>query len=136
MRQFQVPQFIDVEDKIFGPLTWKQFAYLLVGGLITWLTYKVFPKVVFMLIGMPIGGFALALAFYKPNNRPFILMVRNALKFFSGPRLYLWKKIKAKKIHKQEEITKETKILETPGLTESKLKELAWSLDIHKKIDR
>ncbi|MFM2424198.1 MAG: hypothetical protein RLZZ70_589, partial [Candidatus Parcubacteria bacterium] len=28
--QFEVPQFIEIEDKIFGPLTWKQFLY--VGG--------------------------------------------------------------------------------------------------------
>ena len=26
--QYQVPQFIEVEDKIFGPLTFKQFLYI------------------------------------------------------------------------------------------------------------
>ncbi|NCT02072.1 PrgI family protein, partial [Candidatus Parcubacteria bacterium] len=30
--RFEVPQFIEVEDKIFGPLTWRQFLYLS-GGL-------------------------------------------------------------------------------------------------------
>ena len=29
--QYQVPQFIEVEDKIFGPLTFKQLVYV-VGG--------------------------------------------------------------------------------------------------------
>ena len=28
--RFEVPQFIEIEDKIFGPFTWKQFVYL--GG--------------------------------------------------------------------------------------------------------
>ena len=28
--RFEVPQFIDIEDKIIGPLTWRQFIYL--GG--------------------------------------------------------------------------------------------------------
>ena len=29
--RFEVPQFIEIEDKIFGPFTWKQFVYL-AGG--------------------------------------------------------------------------------------------------------
>jgi len=29
--RFEVPQFIEVEDKIFGPFTWKQFIYLMGG---------------------------------------------------------------------------------------------------------
>ncbi|KKS92044.1 MAG: hypothetical protein UV69_C0039G0006, partial [Parcubacteria group bacterium GW2011_GWE2_43_12] len=32
MQQFVVPQFIDVEDKIIGPITVRQFIIIMVGG--------------------------------------------------------------------------------------------------------
>ena len=41
--RFQVPQFIDIEDKIFGPLTFKQFVYLAGGGGLAFLIYKSVP---------------------------------------------------------------------------------------------
>jgi uncharacterized protein involved in cysteine biosynthesis len=71
--QFKVPQFIDIEDKIFGPLTWKQFAYTLGGAGIVYLIFKVIPStIVAGIVSIPIGGFFLALAFVKYNNKNFI----------------------------------------------------------------
>jgi hypothetical protein len=39
MKQFHVPQFIEVEDKIFGPLTLKQFLYVIGGAGIVFIMY-------------------------------------------------------------------------------------------------
>ena len=70
--QFKVPQFIDIEDKIIGPLTLKQFIYLL-GGLgviaISWFYFKLG---VFIIISIPILVLSLGLAFFKVNGRPLV----------------------------------------------------------------
>jgi hypothetical protein len=90
--RFEVPQFIDVEDKIFGPFTWRQFVYLGGGvgmGVVLFLTT---PFLVFVLIGLPLAGIALALAFYPINNRPFHYFLEAVFNYFTRSKLYLWKR--------------------------------------------
>ncbi len=134
MRQFQVPQFIEVEDKIFGPLTLKQFLYVLGGGAIVFLLYVFLPLWLTFILGAPVGAFFLALAFYEVNGRPFIKILESALNHFTKTRLYIWKKIE--RARKKEEVETRNSNLYLPKLTESKLKELAWSLDIQEKLQR
>jgi hypothetical protein len=69
--RFEVPQFIEIEDKIFGPFTWKQFVYLAGGIGLSAVIFFAAPFIVFVLIGVPLGGLAILLAFYPVNNRPF-----------------------------------------------------------------
>lgn len=90
--RFEVPQFIEIEDKIFGPFTWRQFVYLLGGvGIATVLFITTHPFI-FVLIGLPIAGLALLLAFYPVNNRPFAVFLESAVQYFNSSRLYLWRK--------------------------------------------
>lgn len=90
--RFEVPQFIEIEDKIFGPLTWRQFLYLAGGlGMATVLFFTA-PIVVFLLIGLPLAGLAGALAFYPINNRPFSFFLEAIFNYITKQRLYLWKK--------------------------------------------
>tara|TARA_B100000745_G_C19989836_1_gene335564 strand:- start:32 stop:469 length:438 start_codon:yes stop_codon:yes gene_type:complete len=90
--RFEVPQFIEVEDKIFGPFTWKQFIYLMGGGGIALVLFLTTPFIVFVLLGLPIGSLAILLAFYPVNNRPFSIYLESMLRFVSGTKLYLWRK--------------------------------------------
>jgi len=132
--RYQTPQFIEIESKIFGPLTLKQFIYLVGGIGIIFLLYIVLPIWLVFLAGLPVGAFSLALAFYKVNNQPFIKVVENAFKYLSSARLYLWKKTPAKPAPKKELEKEKTPQLYIPKITKSKLKDLAWSLDIQEKI--
>ncbi|MEK7598860.1 MAG: PrgI family protein [Patescibacteria group bacterium] len=135
MRQFNVPQFIEVEDKIFGPLTLKQFIYLLGGGAAAFIIYVFAGMIGFILLGLPIAGFAAALAFYKINGQPFIKIAASALSHYTASKLYIWQKKETKAAKPAgAEIHKETPKLELPKITESKLKDLAWSLDVKEKI--
>ena len=59
--QFQVPQFIEIEDKIFGPLTAKQFFYILGGGAIIFLLYVFFEFWLLIVLGAPVVALAGAL---------------------------------------------------------------------------
>lgn len=90
--QFEVPQFIEIEDKIFGPFTWKQFVYLLGGAGAVFLLYITLPFTLFVLIGGPIAGLSAALAFYQHNNRPFIFLLESYARYVLGAKRYLLKK--------------------------------------------
>ena len=51
MQQFTVPQFIDVEDKIIGPITVRQFIIMLSGFIIVAVFYKIFDFSAFIVFG-------------------------------------------------------------------------------------
>ena len=134
--KFQVPQFIEIEDKIFGPLTFKQFIYLTGAGGVVFVLWRIFPLFVAIIIAAPIIALAGALAFYKINKRPFVFILESAFKYMLRNRLYIWKskdtdKIKEQK--KKEEKTQKSSIY-VPKLSTSKLKDIAWSLDIKESI--
>ena len=130
--RFQTPQFIGVEDKILGPLTLKQFVYLAGSAGAVALLDFIFPRIVALTIGMPIVVFGCMLAFYKYNGKPFVVLVESAFEYLVGTKLFIWKK-KEKKIEPlQKKKNDDTDAgLYVPKLSDSKLKDLAWSLDIH-----
>lgn len=135
--QFQVPQFIEVEDKIFGPLTLKQFLYLAGGaGAIIALYIYIPYKIIAILLIIPIAAFSLALAFYKINNRPFIDAVQSFFYYSIGDKLYLWKKADKKPVSQlDEQVLQAKSLLSVPKISESKLKDLTWSLDIKESLN-
>ena len=134
--QFQVPQFIEVEDKIFGPLTFRQFVYLGGGAGLSYILYRVLPIYIAFPLIAGAAGFAIALAFLQFNGRPFILAVENAFYFMLHPRLYLWNNERKPAGKRAKEIIPSGKSTDVyiPKLSESRLHELAWSLDIKERI--
>lgn len=129
--RFQVPQFIEVEDKIFGPFTFKQFVYLAGGAGICVVLFTFLPKFLAILISLPVAGLALALTFYKINDKPFINVVEAFFNYTLGNKLYIWKKEDKKINNEQKTIdNKPMQQVYVPKLSESKLRELTWSLDI------
>ncbi|QQR64717.1 PrgI family protein [Candidatus Kaiserbacteria bacterium] len=106
--RFEVPQFIEVEDKIIGPLTWKQFVYLAGGvGIIVVLFLSV-PFLIFILFALPLGALSFALAFHRVNNRPFSVFLESAVMFFTRSRLYLWRRETAQTIVVKKEKSEQT----------------------------
>ncbi len=92
MSQFTVPQFIDVEDKILGPLTVRQFVILLVTFGIDFLLYKLADFVLFLATGIPIFFFGAVLAFIKVNGQPFHYYLLNLTQFLKRSKLRVWDK--------------------------------------------
>jgi PrgI family protein len=134
--QFQVPQFSEVEDKIFGPLTFRQFVYVLGGLGASYLAWRVLPLFLAVPVILAFAGAAASLAFLEYNGRPFILSVENAFYFLIHPKLYLWNnERRAKKTiaQKTEDMAKVGQVY-IPKLSESRLHELSWSLDINERI--
>ncbi len=134
--QFQVPQFIEVEDKIFGPLTFKQFVYVAGGAGAAYLFWRTLPFFFSVPLIMGIGALAASLAFFKYNGRPFILAMEHGFYYLVRTKLYLWnnaaKTAKPRKL--ATKATLPTSQVYVPTLSQSKLHELAWSLDIKERI--
>ena len=134
--QFQVPQFIDIEDKIIGPFTLKQFLYIVVAAAILFILYKLLNLFVFIILAIPVAALTYALAFLKIHNRPFIFVIKNALGFLRKPDFYVWKKPVAKNA---EAYKKAPKIIKkTPPKkkfkpkSKTRLQEIGWRVEIEK----
>lgn len=125
--EYQVPQFIEVEDKIFGPLTFKQFIYV-AGGVGMSVGLILYLHVIGFIIALPIAALSGALAFYKLNNKTFAEIMEASFNYYIGGRLYLWKKDPAPKVVTPEAAVPVSR--EKLSLSRNKLHDLAWSLDI------
>lgn len=136
---YQVPQFIEVEDKIFGPLTLKQFIYLAGGvGLVVILVLFVKPLFFGIVLALPVAAFSLALAFYKMNGKSFVEMLEYAFNYYVGKRLYIWRKVQEPVAPSVTPSTQPSAPTITPreGLSQGKLQSLAWSLDVRTDRDQ
>jgi lipid-A-disaccharide synthase-like uncharacterized protein len=135
--QFQVPQFIEVEDKIFGPLTFRQFIYLGGGIGLSYILFRVLPLLIAFPLIAGVIGLVLSLAFLQFNGRPFIIAMENAFFFMLHPHLYLWNN-ERKPVAKQKKAAALSATgageVYIPKLSGSRLHELAWSLDIKERI--
>lgn len=89
---FLVPQFIDVEPKIIGPITVRQFLIMLVGFLFIFIEYKLFTFLAFIVSGVVTFGVFGIFAFAKINGRPFHYFILNVAETLKRPRLYTWNK--------------------------------------------
>jgi len=97
MQQFVVPQFIDVEDKIFGPITVRQFLILLAAGLIIFVGYKFADFALFLTLLVVVGGLAIVFAFVKINGQTFHYFILNIAQTVRRPSLRVWQKSYSKK---------------------------------------
>lgn len=125
--QFKVPQFIDMEDKVFGNLSFKQFVFLAGGGGLSYIVIKVLPAYFAIVLVPALVALSLALTFIKINGKPFSHALESYVRYHSKSKLYLWKK-QENVVKKAEKKISQKSIRDT--LTESKLQTLSWSLDV------
>jgi len=97
MQQFIVPQFIEVEDKILGPITTRQFLILLVVGIVVFLAYRFGDLALFVTFLTVIGGGGLILAFVKVNGQAFHYFLLNIIQSIRRPSRRVWHKQLSKK---------------------------------------
>ncbi len=90
--RFSIPQFIDVEDKIVGQVTLKQFLFLLGVAIVIFFLWYIFAIWFVILISTPIITLAIALVLVKIDGRPLPGFLKAWLNYQMAPRLYTWKK--------------------------------------------
>lgn len=130
--EFQVPQFIEVEDRVVGPLTIKQFIYLAGAGGATLLFLLLLPLFLAVLLSAPVIGLAILLAFVKINEKPFERILESMIGFTGRGKLYTWQKSGAKRTLSsstvvENSVSNEKK--ESAPVTLDKIRLLARTLD-------
>ncbi|KKP98493.1 MAG: hypothetical protein US25_C0004G0010 [Candidatus Moranbacteria bacterium GW2011_GWE1_36_7] len=124
-----VPQYIDVEDKIAGPLTAKQLGWLIALGIILLVLWNVVPSAAFFVLGLPLTILFLALAFFKPYGQPLGSFVVFGVMYFFRPKVYVWKRTPQNIVN----VPQRTQAMETvtadKHLTSQSLSDLARLLD-------
>ncbi len=92
MSQFVVPQFIDVEDKILGPVTTRQFAIMMVDALVMFIVYKLLSLPLAILTDAILLVSGLVLSFVRINGQPFHFFLLNVVQTWKRPRVRVWNK--------------------------------------------
>jgi hypothetical protein len=134
---YQVPQFIEVEDKIVGPLSLRQFLYVAGAGGLCVVFFSYFSFFFACLASIPVVGLGIGLAFYKVNSKPLAEILEAGFNYYTSKRLMLWKYTEPTKEAGQAAATAAAlaeqaarPVRGAPRLTRGKLSELAWSLDV------
>lgn len=135
--RFTIPQFIEHEPKIVGPLTFKQFIFVGIAGAICFVLYFTVSFSIFILSCIVLGGIALAFAFLKIGGIPLAGLLGHFLKYNLSPKMYLWKKKEEKKpvfkerVIKQEPVEEDKLPLKIAG--ESQLKKIKTKIETKTK---
>lgn len=134
--KYQVPQFIGVEDKIFGSLTAKQFLYVGGASAIGFIIWNSMPLILSLIIGIPVVTLFLLFAFFKFDGwQPFVQTFENSIKYYFGGKMYIWKKTPKKIEGAIKEKGDNESSINLPKISDSKLRDLSWSLDINEHLD-
>jgi hypothetical protein len=129
MQQFTVPQFIDSEDKIIGPLSVRQFILSICAFLLIALFYKIFDFTLFLLLSI-FDVFIFGLfAFIKVNGMPFHFFILNVIQTLKKPSLRIWNKGINFSFSFEENILEKRKIYEGKDFSVSRLNQLSLIVD-------
>lgn len=126
---FNIPQFIDKEDKIVGPFTAKQLGWMASAAVVMFLSWTVLDFSAFIIASIPIAGIFGALAFYRPNNQPLIYFILSSVAFAFKPKMYIWRRIPEKIVTIKEKKDKNAITAQKKEISIKKISEIAKLLD-------
>lgn len=130
MDHFVVPQFIDVESKIIGPISARQFVIIAVTLGVCFIWYRFFPSYIFIPMILICGAVGGGLAFAKVNGQSMHYFVLNLIQTLKRPRLKLWFRTQVKKIEAPKEAPKRIPTKEYMGpITDSRLAAMSLMVD-------
>jgi hypothetical protein len=129
---FNIPQYIDVEDKIAGPFTAKQLLWMFGLGATLLVLWNILEKGAFFVAAIPVAVIFMAFAFYRPYSQPLIKFIGSAIVFVIKPKVYSWKRIVSpgqERNRNQEEKKRGIPIKRKEALSADKIEALAKMLD-------
>ncbi len=140
MSQYKVPQNVEAEDTILGPLTIKQFIYVVIAigwGFLCWRVFGVAPIIAIFLI-LPISGPLLALGLIRREGQSFETYFIAMIRFVLVPRKRTWLKDQSKVVIKEEVKKPELEEVKMPSATEvrGELRKLATIVDSRGRIPK
>ncbi len=130
MQRFVVPQFIDVENKIIGPITVRQFIMFMAALLIMAIAYRLLFFNAFIVVAVLVLIFTAVLAFVKINGAPFHFFLLNFLQTLTKPRIRVWNNRQQENIASVKTlVTDSTPLVVAKRYQKSRLAELALIID-------
>jgi hypothetical protein len=134
MQRFIVPQFIDVEPKIFGPLTVRQFVFVVFGGIIIFLSFRYADISLFLFMTLLTASIVFLFGFLKVNGMFFHIFLLNVMFSLKRPALRVWQKRLSDNevrmfLRKPSEEKQFDKKIVKKALNKSRLAELALVVD-------
>ena len=140
MLQAKVPKFIDIEDRVIGPLTLKQFFYLAIPGALIAILKAIAPMPVFLMGLIVFGGLAVLLAFVRVNEQSFINFLFALFRYIMNPHRYGWGRMEQKvKFEAEPAKAAKAKISSVPktgAWSAGRIRELAEKLEREEEIRR
>ncbi len=135
--EFIVPKFIEREPKIMGPLTFKQFLYLLVPGVICFFLYFLIAKKnfsLFVFVTIILFGGGIAFGFLKIKGHPLPVFLKNLFSFSLSSKVFIWKrKIILPKIQKVQRMEQKVETPLPKVAERSHLQRISADLETRKK---
>ncbi len=94
MGQYKVPQNVEAEDHILGPLTFRQFVYGMAGFLWAAACFSLFRSVpaVMLIVGFPPTVLLMLLAFFNRDGQNFESLLIAMIGYFAAPHQRIWVK--------------------------------------------
>jgi hypothetical protein len=131
--QYKVPQNIDMQDRVVGPLTMVQFLYAVFGGGMGYISYSTLPSPLNLMLALLIGIFTVCVIFVKVNERPFLSFVGNIITFTIKPKVRVWSKstVPFKVDVYQNPNDGRKKVVNQKNVSKSELFKLAETIDHH-----
>ena len=133
MEQFVVPQFIDVEDKVIGPITVRQFIILLVGAGFIFIAYKLSDFILFLIEFVVLASLTFSVAFIKVNGKPVHFLILNVIQTLRRPWIRVWQHrvslAEAKRLNRIKEIVPLPPVVKKTKVRASRLAELSLIVD-------
>ena len=133
--QYSVPQFLNVEDKIVGPLTGKQTLVMIMGFIVLIIAFTFFNIAFFAIISFLVIPITLAFAFWKPKGMTVSRLITNMINFYTSSHLYIWRREPNLRMYKmtQKKVSKDS--FEEKKISKRRIRELAWLLDTSTSVD-
>lgn len=89
--KFNVPQFIDIEDKIAFQLTAKQLGWFALGGVLAFFAWTIFSQGSFIVWAIIIAILSLGFAFYRPAGISLVSFLKYGFLHLVRPKIYVWR---------------------------------------------
>ncbi len=127
--QFLVPQFIDVETKIIGPVTTRQFFIMMGDAMVCFLFYKLFYFNTFIVVTILTTVVFGVVAFARINGMPFHYFFLNMVQTLKRPKLRVWAKVPPTEVPEPEKAEEVERTPVKPPLATSRLADLSLLVD-------
>lgn len=130
--RYLVPQFLEIEPRIIGPVTIRQFLILMYAAFVDFVVWKLLSDsyqntaLGIMFVHTMI---LVILAFAKVNGQSFHYFILNLVRTLKKPRLRIWTKMKITSLYVPEAVEEKLKNATKPLPPKSHLSDLSLMVD-------